>query len=284
MGTPIRRQKASHLNSQVLRLLVNGTPISKISEIAGLSPRDVYNKIDFIYIQVQKLTAAREPRTVDLDWSAVGRRFSSDSQTLKLNWPNKKTRAQIAVHHLCTAHSNTGYIMAAHLQLDPEVDLDCVEAAMLNSGDFHLPRSFRQQGRLWARTEFKAYLDSITRKIVPSKLVAPEVALDLQLPHSGALVRQDIQQLAHALVVRRMLGRSDVRFTFVLDGDPGLALAFTAAFVPWIKRERADIVLVEFDKEQTNDSRNSLVADGKAALAIRSGKTISELELSQGRR
>lgn len=56
-----------------------------------------------------------------------------------------------------------------------------------------------------------------------------------------------------------------------MDADPGLALAFVSAFAPWIKTERVDVAVASFDKHQSNDARNALVADGRAALEIATG-------------
>ncbi|WP_415183389.1 hypothetical protein [Phaeovulum sp.] len=78
-----------------------------------MSARDVYAKIDFIYEQVIDFTARREKMFVGVDWETVGRHLATDSQALHLNWLNKRTRAQIAAQHLCTAYANSGYIMAA---------------------------------------------------------------------------------------------------------------------------------------------------------------------------
>ncbi|UWR41374.1 hypothetical protein K4F85_00260 [Phaeobacter inhibens] len=128
VGSRIRRQKPGSANNAVLWMIINGTPISKICDFTGLSARDVYTKIDFIHDRVIDITARREGLFEQVDWTKVGRRFATDSQTLQLNWPNKKTRAQIAVHHLCTAHANTGYIMAAHVGLDPVMELPDIEA------------------------------------------------------------------------------------------------------------------------------------------------------------
>lgn len=189
VSTRIRRQHRSNANREVLWMITNGMPISKISDFTGLCPRDVYHKIDFIYDRVIDLTARREATFDKVDWSAVGRRFATDSQTLHLNWPNKKTRSQIAVQHLCTAHANTGYIVAAHLGLDPSVILPDIEAQMSATGDFALPRTFRDQARVWSETEFKAYIDKITREVAIHPLEAPDADLDLQRPHRGALIR-----------------------------------------------------------------------------------------------
>jgi transposase-like protein len=271
VGSSIRRQKHSHANRDILWMLTNGTPISKICDFTELSPRDIYGKIDFIYEQIVDFTARREKMFEGVDWQSVGRRFSSDSQTLHLNWPNKKTRAQIAVQHLCTAHCNSGYIMAAHLALDPEVHLPNIEAEMVKNGDFDLPRAFRDQARVWSQSEFKEYIDKITQGVAIHPLEAPDMDEDLQLPHKGALLRQDILQASHALYIRKCLGKGNERFVFVLDGDSGLALSFVSAFAPWIRDGRADVIVVAFDKHKSNDQRNILVAEGKADLEQATG-------------
>ena len=278
IGKPTRRQKHPAKNGQVLRLLVNGMPISKISEITGLSPRDVYRKIDFICERIRTFTCEREAALPGVNWEKVGRRFATDSQTLTINWPNKRTRAAVAVQHLCTAHANSGFIVAAHLQFDPAPDMQSVEDEMIADGDFQIDRCFRKQGRLWSRSEFQEYVDKITREIQLHPEEAPEVEPGLQLPHSGALVSQDIQQFAHALTVKRLLGKSQLRFVFVLDRDPGLAGAFLATLMPEVKARRADIIVVAFDKHQINDARNRLVAEGRRALAADTGLTLSELD------
>ncbi len=257
-------------------MITNGMPISKISDFTGLCPRDVYRKIDFIYDRVVDLTARREGSFETVDWNAKGRRFATDSQTLHLNWPNKKTRAQIAVHHLCSAHANTGYIMAAHLGLDPSVELADIEAQMTAAGDFSLPRAFRSQARVWSETEFKIHLDKITRGVQIHPLEAPDVDLDLQLPHRGSLMRQDIAQLSHAFYLRHCLGKGSERFVFVLDADSGLALSFVSAFAMWVKQARADVIVVNFDKHKSNDQRNMLVGDGKTALELATGISRSQ--------
>jgi transposase-like protein len=278
VGKPARRQKRSDKNGQVLRLLVNGTPIAKIAEILGLSHRDVYRKLDFIYERVCAFTAEREGTFEGADWQRHGRRFATDSQTLTLNWPSKRTRAPVAVHHLCTAHANSGYIVAAHLQLDPAVDLPAIEGQMSSVGDFALPRAFRSQARVWSKSEFSDYIDKITREVVISKWEAPEVEEGLQLPHCGALIRQDIMQLSHAFFLRKMLGKGEECFVFVLDADSGLALAFASAFATRIQRGLADILVVAFDKHKSNDERNSLVADGKALFEADTGFSRGHLD------
>lgn len=95
--------------------------------------------------------------------------------------------------------------------------------------------------------------------------------MDLQLPHRGSLLRQDVMQLAHAFLLRHFLGKGEERYVFVLDADSRLALSFVAAFAKRIKEASVDVIVVQFDKHQSNDQRNMLVGDGKASLELATG-------------
>lgn len=161
--------------------------------------------------------------------------------------------------------------MSAHLSLEPEEDLPEIEVRMIADGDFGLPRAFRRQARVWSEIEFTEYLNKMTRKVAIHPLEAPDVDFDLQLPHRGAPMRQDIMQIAHAFMLRRCLGKGDERFVFVLDADPWLALAFVSAFAGWVKQGQADVSVVRFDKNKSNNQRNMLVGDGRASLASATG-------------
>ncbi|WP_297341074.1 hypothetical protein [Pseudophaeobacter sp.] len=277
VGHPARNHKRQSKNGQILKLLVHGTSLSKISEIADLSPRDVYRKIDFIYGQVRAFTARREGDLRHVDWNTVGRRFATDSQSLTLNWPNRKTRAFVAVNHLCTAHANSGYIVLGHLQFDPKADMEEVEASMALNGDLIKDRCWRQHGRLCTASEFQKYLNDIPQEVDIHPDVLPDVDLGLQLPHDGALVRQDIQQYAHALMLRRMVSKSDCRFYFIQDGDSGLSKAFLATFAPEVKEGRVDVATIAFDKYLTNDHRVVLFTEGRKQLRTDTGLTPHEL-------
>jgi len=79
-------------------------------------------------------------------------------------------------------------------------------------------------------------------------------------------VRQDIQQCAHALVLRRMVSKSDSRFFFVQDGDAGLSKAFLTAFAPEVAAGRVDVATVSFSKYEFNDTREALYAQGSRDL------------------
>lgn len=275
MGSPIRRQKRSSENGLVLRLLVSGVPLTKIADITGLAPRDVYAKIDFIHQQVIAFVGRREGLLEHVDWEIEGARFATDMQTLALNWPHKRTRAMVAVHHLCTAHANSGFIVAATLQLDLDANPQSIEAAMMNARDFEKPRAYRRFGRIWSASEFEAHLDSIINQQLAGQ-GGPQPGT--QLPHAGGLVRQDVLLDAHALLLRRILKRIKRRIVFVGDADPGLAAAFISAFADRIAAKTTDVLTVKFDKGMTNDKRNQVALRARQGLASALGVSTTQLD------
>ncbi len=163
VGKPTRRQKRSDKNGLVLRLLINGSPLSKISEITGLSYTDIYRKIHFIHERVRAFTGAREGDLARVDWTTRGSRVATDSQSLTLNWPTKRERTPIVVQHLCSAHARSGFILLSSLQFDPVPKMADIQASMTAAGDFQKDRCFRQQGTLWSESEFQAHLAALKK-------------------------------------------------------------------------------------------------------------------------
>ncbi len=67
VGHPARNHRRQSKNGQILKLLVHGTSLSKITEIANVAPRDVYRKLDFIYDRIREFTDQREGDLRDVD-------------------------------------------------------------------------------------------------------------------------------------------------------------------------------------------------------------------------
>lgn len=271
IGRATRRQKRSDKNPLLYRMMVNGVPFMKMCAIAGVSYHDIYRKIDFIYDQVRSFRAQRE-NFEKIDWMKVGSRFATDSQSLKMNWPTRRERTQIIVQHLCTAHARSGFIMEAALQLDPFQDQQAVETAMALAGDDQLSNCFRENDRLWSKTEFETYIKNLQKQ---KRIKETDL---YQLPHVGTLVRYDILQFAHAQRIRQMVGEAEGRFVFAMDGDHGLKAAFSASMADLIKNDRADIALVLFDKSMNNDARNTAWSMGRSLLAAQTGLSASQID------
>ena len=206
IGKPARRHLRSDKNRTIFKMLCNDISLSKISKITETSYRDLYGKIDFFHDQIQSFVAAREDFSA-VDFGHVGSRFATDSQTLMLNWPTKRKRASIAVHHLCTAHARSGFIMEAAFQFDPSMTME--EAETLTAPESGVSVAFRGQARVWTKTEFQAHLVSLRKQ---KKVKTTDL---YQLPHAGVLVRYDILQYAHALRLQEMLAGTDAPLLLV---------------------------------------------------------------------
>ncbi|WP_324753497.1 hypothetical protein [Roseovarius sp. Pro17] len=270
IGQPARRHLRSDKNRVIFQMLCNEVSLSKICKITDTSYRDLYGKIDFFHDQIQGFIAQREDFS-RVDFREVGSRFATDSQTLMLNWPTKRKRTPVAVQHLCTAHHRSGFIMEAAFQFDPTMTMDQAEEQALAANEESLSVAFRQHARIWTKTEFQDYLVRLKKR-----QKVQEIEL-YQLPHQGVLVRYDILQYAHALRVQQMLSGADVPLLMVMDDDRGLQQAFQAAFVEEICQRKAEIAVVSFDKEMTNDMRNYTVAAGQALLSGVSGMLINQI-------
>jgi len=273
IGRPARRHKRSDKNKAIFEMLVNDTALSKICILADISYSALYEKIDYIYQRVRAFTASREKDLSSVPWEEVGSRFATDSQSLVINWPTKRKRTPVVVQHLCTAHAISGYIIAASIQFDPSMRMSDIEAQMIADGDFEKPIPFRNQSRAWCQTDFEAHLAALQADN-PEKIV-PEF---YQLPHEGVLVRADIMQFAHAMIVRDAIKNSKARFMFVMDREDSIRLAFVSVMADLIKDRDAQIAVVSFSKGMTNDKRNQVVADGRALLRAVTGKTAEELD------
>lgn len=269
-GRPARRQKRSDKNRLVFQMLCNGVPLSKIAKITELSYRDIYAKIDYFYDQVRSFTVRRQDFS-QVDFNEVGLRFATDSQSLTLNWPTKRSRAPVVVQHLCTAHARSGFIMEASVQLDTSMTMDQAELLSAEADEEAVSIAFREHARVWTKSEFEEHL----AKLLKSKKIND---VDLyQLPHQGCLVRYDILQFAHALRLRDHIAHSGAPLVLVMDDDRGLQQAFCSVFAPEVRKEQADIAVVSFDKGMTNGKRNQVVADGQNALAAATGIGIADL-------
>lgn len=269
-GKAARRHKRSDKNRLIFQMICNGLPLSKIAKITEMSYRDIYARIDFFYDQIRSFTVKRQDFS-QVDFGEMGSRFATDSQTLTINWPTKRSRAPVVVQHLCTAHARSGFIMEASIQFDPSMTMEQAELLSIQADEEDVSVAFREHARVWNKTEFEAHLEKL--------LKAKKIDADglYQLPHDGCLVRYDILQFAHAFRLRDHLGGTDVPLVLVMDDDRGLQQAFLSAFAPEVKAGRAEVAVVSFDKGMTNDKRNQVVADGQNDLASATGMGLADL-------
>lgn len=283
-GKSTKRQRKTHVNRDVFEHLVNSVPLRRIIKLLKITPETLYTKLDFIYRQCQLFAGARE-RTL-LDKKDLGKRYLSvDRQKFLVNWSSRKDRRNTQLLSIATSDLVTGYVFAANLNYDSEVQYDEVAANLTKYGDHKLPKAFRRFARVWTPDEFEAEAKAAS----PASAAKPkELAKAIADVYAAAVERADIEagdganasartpvrgvQLhetsvmnAHIQLVARLLQRAP-KLRFYMDQESGLRAAFMAAVPGRVKSRTADAFYVSVAKDQTVDEKRALVAKANRRL------------------
>lgn len=278
-GKSTKRQRKTHVNRDVFEHLVNSVPLRRIIKLLKISPETLYAKLDFIHRQCLLFAGARE-RTL-LDMKDLGKRYLSvDRQKFVVNWSSRKDRRNTLLLSIATADLTTGYVFAANLNYDAELQYDEVAADAVKFGDHKLDKPFRRYARIWMPEEFDAEAKAGAKAKPPSK--PTELAEAIAKAHQAAVERPDIEagdgaktsartpvrgvqihetpvMNAHIQLVTRLLYRAP-KLRFFMDQESGLRAAFMAAVPDRVKTRTADAFYVSVAKEQTIDEKRALVA------------------------
>jgi hypothetical protein len=263
-------QKKPHENKLVFKLLVNKNSIRSIARIAELSPKAVYDKIDFIHRQCLAFAADRER---DLQRLPLRRLFiSTDRQDYQVNWTDRKSKGNVQLTAVASAENRTGYVLPMTINYDPDVDVEASAESAKVAGDFDgRPDAFRESARIWLPDETRPPpRPRSVRESLPAeqKPGAPdlEAVEDLHprhlLPRRGAQIHFEYTCYAHYRLLRRLIGHAG-KLRFFMDEDGALQAAFKTAFVDRIRADEVDGAAVMINKSLTVDERRTLVAETK---------------------
>jgi hypothetical protein len=283
VSSPIRRQRRSNENREVFLALVNKAPIRGIARARDLSPKAVYDKIDFIHRQCLAFVADRER---DMRRARLARLYlATDRQDYVINWTDRKDKRNTQLTAVGTSDNRTGYVFGMHLNFDQAVDREATEALAIVAGDFDgRDPSFRKYARLWMEPDLELAIHhdpgdnvpgagslGILGKVeagydeidaIPDPEDKERVHKDLKLPVSGMQVHFAYTVHAHFRLLRRLLaGAGKIRFFF--DQDDTIRAACLSAFKDEMRTGRADAFYVTIDKLLTVDDRRRLVKQSK---------------------
>lgn len=284
------RQRKPHENKTVFQELVTKKPIRGIAKMTEMSPKAVYDKIDFIYQQCVGFLGEREAEAHRIDRKYV--RLCIDKQDYMINWRSRKSRRNIQFTSICTVKGKTGYVLGHHLNFDPEVEQVDVDDLAKAHGDLMAgSRShFHQQPQYWKSEEFADYARQAPLDVRPDikqepmlveELIAlteaateewprPEMAdypgFKNQLPETGVMTHADYTAHAHALLVRRLIGKAWF-IDIYTDQDELIRNAFLSAFRGEVAADRANMAYVQFQKHMIIDEKRELSNKSRAKLA-----------------
>lgn len=277
-GPPARRHQRAHVNGRVMELLVSRVPLARIARRTGISAPTLYDKIDFLYERCRAFLAERDGRIALLPkrrWQ-----LSTDRQDVLVNWPRRSLRATIQVGILVTADRRSGYALAVHPQIDPDIDPQEQERLVVDNNDLAEKRHFRRFGRVWTQAEYERYLQPAiaARQRRAKRLQQAATAANLpppdpnefageremdapseerQLPSRGAMVHIDVLQYAHALFVKDLIGPAHTTILHSVDEDAGLIGAVCSAWKEHIATGVAQLASVRFWKDATIDEKDA---------------------------
>ncbi|MDO9508028.1 MAG: hypothetical protein Q7I97_01575 [Thermovirgaceae bacterium] len=270
--------KKSYKNRLVFSLLVNKTPISRICEIAQITPSTAYRKIHFIREQCERFSGHRERRLIEGNVCPDEVRVSVDQQYHLVNWNQRKDKRNIQLYTITSADNISGYIFGSHTNFDPSIDTKDAEAMAKKVGDSERMGAYRRYARVWLEKDYEdSHAISVARKSQlktecreESYETCETMSPGLRIPAKGVQVHAEYTAFAHFLLLKQMLSRVG-RVDFYLDVEQILKRGCLYFFKDMIKTGKCDAFLVSINKDFSVDQKRKL---------IRATKKILNLEMS----
>lgn len=282
------RQRLPQKNVQVLKLLMNKMPLTRICEVAGISSQTLYDKIDFIHRQALAFAAKHERRL--LAGEPIRRLYIAvDRQAYVVNWTQRKDKRNITLQAIGSADLETGYVLGMHLNFEPSLSPDIVEPHAAAMGDYTEAYPFRRYARFWLEPDYlKAVAETSARVAKRSPRTATTLGADISAtytettsredvessemvtreeswPKRGMQVRSEYTMYAHFYLLRQLLhGAGKIRF--FMDQESGIRAACLAAFEREIKDRRCDAFYVRLAKDLSVDEKRALITASRAEL------------------
>ena len=184
------RQRKSHQNRLLLKLLMNKTPFRRICEILEFHPATLYGKIDFLHRQCLAFVGNREQKLAD-GMFIPRLEIGVDRQDYSVNWLEEKDKRNIILHAVGSADNITGYVFGMHLNYDETLIPHEVEAEAILCGDYGEPKPFRRFARLWLEGDYKESVRSAPTRNLGRKDPSGSLGIDIAGAYADIEKRND---------------------------------------------------------------------------------------------
>lgn len=286
VGKATLQQRAAHLNNFIFKMLVNKVPLRRICEIAGISPRTLYRKFEFLYAQCRAFAGVMERALLDGTVRPERLYVSVDRQDHTLNWTRRRDKRNTIFHAVGSADNRSSYVFGVHLNFDASLDRRATELEAEALGDPELRPPFRRHARLWLDSELPEALrireeerEGLPAGPPPSMGLLGEIldtyreaeargdvevydrpAESQKLPVRGMQVHAEYTLYGHFAFLHELFAHVG-KVRFFLDQESGIRAACLAAFRQEISERRCDAFYVRIDKGCTNDEREGLLRE-----------------------
>lgn len=261
-GRASLRLRRPEKTEEVLRLLINKVPMRRLCAIASIGPELLYQRMSLLHERLGRFARRMEiafrqgPRHALL-------RIASDRQDHSLAWGSAADRQVFELFATCSADTITGYVLAQHVNYDPDQNAMTLELRAREVGDPERPPAHRRYARLWLPYEAGLADGAPEERASFTPQAFDEVRLGLA--GRGAYVHSTYTLMAHFLVLSEWGAVFD-RIHVSMDRENAIDRAFMVAFAPRVTEGSADAFLVRMSKSLTVAKRQLEVARLRSAL------------------
>lgn len=244
---------------EIYLYLMNRVAMRRLCEIADIGAATLYQRIELIHERCRVFAAFHErPLLAGKPLGDV--HIATDRQEHTLNWASALDRRQSVLMATASAEGKSGYILAQHVNFDPDADPFTFDLAARDAGDPDLHVGFRRFARLWLPYE---RLDASLPSDQETELTTRE---DFRPASRGTPVHESIAMAAHFQVLRRLLSGAD-HIQFSLDREPGIERTCLLTFADRVRNGSLDAFLVRINKHLTVNAKRAALWESEAALA-----------------
>lgn len=255
--SPSLRHRLPDKTELVARLLINKMPMRRICEAADVRPAVLYNRIDYLHRQTQRLSTHYE-RQLLRGMSLPFLRIAVDRQDHIFNWNSGADRRNTRLTAVGSADCGSGYVFRFHLDYDPDLNPFDVDLHAREIGDYDLAPPFRHYAHLYLPGDYTAPAepgDDIER-----------LAPGSRLPTMGMRVHSDYVLFAHFHYLKWLLPGAE-HIHFYLDQEPNIRGACLNAFTEKVKGREVEAFFVSIDKDLTVDEKKLELAHSETMFA-----------------
>lgn len=255
IGRQLRQPEKTEL---VFSLLMNKSPMRRICEVADINAVTLYQRIDLIHKKCLRVTQKYEKPLLE---GKVYERMhiAVDRQDHSFNWGTQFDRRLVVLRAIASADAKSGYILAQHLNFQPNLDPQEVELEARERGDDERSHPFRKFARFWLKADYQALKDD-------AETFDEVLASGTKLPSRGIQIFEIYALFGHFFFLAKLLRGVD-RIQFSLDRENSIQRACFLAFREWLETNRLDVFMVRINKEMTNDRKIIAMAHAEKRIA-----------------
>lgn len=260
--SPLLRQRLPNKTELIVRLLINKMPMRRICEAAGVRPAVLYNRIDYLHQQTQRLSTHYERQLLyGMKYPLL--RIAVDRQDHVFNWSSGADRRNTQLTAVGSAECGSGYVFRFHLDYNPDLNPFDVDLHAREIGDYDLATPFRHYAHL--------YLPGDYRSPLAPEGGAEELAPGTRLPTMGMRIHSDYVLFAHFHYLKWLLPGLE-RAHFYLDQESNIRGACLTAFAEKVKSRQVEAFFVRIDKDLTVDEKKLELAHSETLFARLKGQ------------